>query len=168
MIYENLKFNSMVIGNYLKMTISYTCCILICSGLWGFQMMQSVEKPVKYDRASDDHTFTVFLENGGWCWYQDPRALIQENQLFIGAVEGNQSGAAIAGTFDLKRKKITRRTILQDDFDQDDHNAPVFYPRADGRILTVYALHNKDKRHFYRMTTNRRNKNWGGRTSICA
>jgi hypothetical protein len=34
------------------------------------------------------------MEGGGWCWYQDPRAIIHDGKLFIGAAKGNGTGPA--------------------------------------------------------------------------
>ena len=48
---------------------------------------------VPYDRAMDKHNFTVFMKNSGWCWFQDPRAIVQNGFLITGAVHGQGSGA---------------------------------------------------------------------------
>jgi hypothetical protein len=103
----------------------------------------------------------VFLRNGGWCWYQDPRALIQGDQLVIGSVEGNGSGDAVVGIYDLAEGQIEGRVVLHREFRHDDHNAPVFYPRPDGSLLAVYALHSNDRKHYYRISEPGNWLKWG-------
>jgi len=95
----------------------------------------------------------VFMRNSGWCWFQDPRAIIHDNKVVIGGVEGNGGGAAAVGVYDLSARKILGRTIVNPDFDRDDHNSPVFLPLPDGRLLTVYARHHRDRLHRYRFST---------------
>ncbi|WP_075608650.1 glycoside hydrolase family 88 protein [Alteromonas pelagimontana] len=48
----------------------------------------------------------TFMENSGWCWFQDPRAVIQNNKLVIGSVEGNSAGNAVVGVYDLSQDKL--------------------------------------------------------------
>ncbi len=103
----------------------------------------------------------VFMKNSGWCWYQDPRAIIHDDKVIIGGVEGNGDGAAVIGVYDLKQKKILGRAVVNPKFDHDDHNSPVFYARPDGSLLTVYARHNRDKLHRYRISTSDDYLTWG-------
>ena len=100
-----------------------------------------------YDRSADRHDFTVFMEEGGWCWYQDPRVIARDGKLFIGAVRGNGNGEALVGVYDLKNAKTIGTAVMHPKFDRDDHNSPVFYVRPDGKILAVYARHGKDLYH---------------------
>lgn len=106
----------------------------------------------EYDRASDRHDFTVFMDNGGWCWFQDPRAIVHDDKLFIGSVRGNGSGPALVGVYDLEKNKQMGTVLMQDDFDRDDHNSPVFHVRPDGSILATYAKHNRDRFHYSRFS----------------
>lgn len=102
--------------------------------------------------AEEDASISVLMKQGGWCWYQDPRVIIHGEKLLIGSVEGNGSGNAVVGVFDLKAKRPMGRTVVHEDFDRDDHNAPVFYARPDGSVLTVYTRHNRNKTHNYRIS----------------
>ena len=97
------------------------------------------DEPASYDRAADPHQFTVFMLEGGWCWFQDPRAVIQGDHLFIGAVRGNGSGPATVGVYDLGNQRPLGTVVLHDNFDRDDHNSPVFHVRSDGSVLEVFG-----------------------------
>jgi hypothetical protein len=105
-----------------------------------------------YDRESDRHGFIVFLSEGGWCWFQNPRAVIQDDQLLVGAVQGNGEGPARVGVYDLNARRAAGATVLRARFDRDDHNAPVFHVRPDGSVLVVYALHGRNRSHYYRIS----------------
>ncbi len=105
-----------------------------------------------YNRVRDRHDFIVFMEEGGWCWYQDPRAIIHDDKLLIGSVQGNGSGPALVGIYDLEEMKRLGRVVMHDNFRRDDHNSPVFHVRPDGSVLAVYALHNSNRIHYYRIS----------------
>ena len=91
------------------------------------------------------------MREGGWCWFQDPRSIIHDEKLFIGSVRGNGTGPALVGLYDLQRQKPLGTAVMHDPFKNDDHNSPVFYARPDGSVLAVYALHNGNKTHYYRI-----------------
>lgn len=114
-----------------------------------------------YDRAADHHNFTVFMKEGGWCWYQDPRAIVHDGKLFMGAVQGNGSGPAHVGVYDLENNKPLGSVVMQDNFDRDDHNAPVFYARPDGSVLTVYQKHDREKVFYSRISDPNDPLSWG-------
>jgi hypothetical protein len=114
-----------------------------------------------YDRGSDQHEFTLFMKEGGWCWFQDPRVIIHGDKLFIGSVQGHASGPAAVGVYDLKQRKPLGTVVMRDNFRHDDHNSPVFHARADGSVLAVYALHGNNKIHYYRISDPNNPLKWG-------
>lgn len=120
--------------------------------LVALSMSETQAEPAQYDRGSDMHPFTVFMPHGGWCWYQDPRAIVHGNKLFIGSVRGNGDGEAIVGVYDLSAAKQLGSVVVHPRFDRDDHNCPVFYARPDGSVLTVYARHHRDEFHRQRVS----------------
>ena len=107
----------------------------------------------------------VFSNDGGWCWFEDPRAIVQEGKLIMGTVANGRSdpgrrGDIEAVVFDLKKRT---RTVceLHDQLQADDHNSPVFLARGDGRILTVYAKHGPENRFYYRISAPNDPTKWG-------
>lgn len=116
------------------------CALLILSAMLITPIIGAEKEPI------------VFMKNSGWCWYEDPRAIIHKDKLVIGGVEGNGDGAAVVGVYDLKKQQILGRTVVNPKFNRDDHNSPVFYARPDGSLLTVYARHHADKLHLYRIS----------------
>ncbi len=93
----------------------------------------------------------TFKENGSWCWFQDERAIIHNNQLIIGSVADRygKNGEAVDGnidvtTYDLETNTNLGTFVLFEKSDADDHNAPAFLTLPNGRFLSVYAQHNDD------------------------
>src|SRR5262249_13949148 len=70
-------------------------------------------------------TLITFNTNGGWSWFQDPRLVVDGNQLIIGSVAGITANGATGGdiretTYNLTTQAsgtITLHAALQ----QDDH-----------------------------------------------
>lgn len=100
--------------------------------------------PIEFDRDP-----VVFNTNGGWCWFQDERALIDGDRLIMGSISsvperrGERSGDVDVTAYDLKTGESSVVT-LNPRFEQDDHSAPAFLVRPDGRLLVVYADHSRD------------------------
>ncbi|MBX2816359.1 MAG: BNR repeat-containing protein [Saprospiraceae bacterium] len=113
-----------------------------------------------YDRAADQHDHHVFMQNSGWCWFQDPRALVHRKMLYIGGVQGTSPGSATVGIFNLRRQRIEGLVTMNEHFDHDDHNSPVFYARPDGSVLSMYALHGRDRKHLYRISDTKNPLHW--------
>ena len=119
-----------------------------------------------YNRAEDSHPFTVFMQEGGWCWFQDPRAIIHDGILLMGGVQGNGSGAALIGVYDLEKGRRMKSFLAKNHFDRDDHNSPVFHPRRDGSVLAMYARHGREKVHYYRISNRHDFSKWGEEMQI--
>lgn len=92
-------------------------------------------------------SYTTFMEDGGWCWYQDPRVLISNQKLIMAGLSG-QSGDVRIGIFDLKKQVQDTTIILAEEIGIDDHNVPALYQRPDESILAVWAKHAKEKKHY--------------------
>jgi hypothetical protein len=102
----------------------------------------------------------TFLNDGGWCWFQDPRAVINNGKLVVGGVEG-QKGDLRIGVYDLMSNKFLGEKVLHKELEVDDHDAPVFYPRPDGSLLCMWAKHGKEKIHYYCISADDNYLEWG-------
>ncbi len=101
----------------------------------------------------------TFKENGSWCWFQDERAIIRNNQLIIGSVADRygKNGEAVDGNinvtvYDLETNTHSGTRILLEKSVADDHNAPAFLALPNGSLLTVYTQHNQDSLIRYRIS----------------
>jgi len=102
-------------------------------------------------------TTPISLDNdGGWCWFEAPRAVFQGNKLIIGSVSSGWSVAARKGdTNAIVHDFTTGQTTtveLYNQLEEDDHDAPAFLIRPDGRILSLFAKHGTED-HFYFTTS---------------
>jgi hypothetical protein len=100
------------------------------------------------------------LEDAGWCWYQDPRAMIHHGMLLTGGVSG-VSGDVKVSVYDLQAGRDLGTVILHAGFQSDDHDTPAFYARPDGSVLAMYAKHGNEKLHYYRISDPEDYTQWG-------
>ena len=110
-------------------------------------------------------------DNGGWCWYQDERVLVQGDRLIVGSVANragtdgaNRGGNVEITTYDLRGKRLLGTAVLHEHLQDDDHAAPAFLFRADGRILAVHAKHGSDKLIRSRISASRGTRPRGSRS----
>src|SRR5438067_2517386 len=81
----------------------------------------------------------TFNDNGGWCWYQDERAVVDtaKNKLVIAteASGGSRNGQTEAVIYDIAMNKSTRYTLVSSlsTGNVDDHNSPALLIRPDGQ-----------------------------------
>ncbi len=84
------------------------------------------------------------VENGGWCWFQDERAIFEDSDtLLLGSVK-TPSGDIDASSWNLKTGE-TKTHTLSKDFNCDDHAAPAFLKLSNGEVLAVWSSHGNAK-----------------------
>jgi len=109
----------------------------------------------------------TFKENGSWCWFQDERTIIYNNQLIIGSVADRygKNGERLDGnievtSYDLKTGTHTGTFVLHKKLQADDHNAPGFLELENSRLLSVYCGHNLDSLIRYRISKKSNALDW--------
>ena len=105
----------------------------------------------------------TFAINGGWCWFQDERALINDGRLIIGSLSGTGGGDVRVSVYDLNQQKDMGTAVLHEQLEQDDHDTPALFVRSDNSILAMYAKHFKerDSHHYYRISEPGNPLQWG-------
>ena len=92
---------------------------------------------------------TLLKTNGGWCWFQDERALVVRDTLVFGSVAGTTRAGGTAGDVDVTAVDLhsgrTHSTTLHPKFQSDDHDTPAFLALPDGRVLATYQSHGSGK-----------------------
>ena len=103
----------------------------------------------------------VLNDDAGWCWFQDERAIVVGDRLLFGSVAAGRAdparrGAVEATAVDLRTGAATRSRLSASPVERegryDDHDAPAFVVRGDGRILAAWAGHGFDNRILSRVT----------------
>lgn len=77
-------------------------------------------------------------DDGTWCWFSDPRAIMVDDQVVTGWVKSN--GTIEAACLDPLYDSI-QTSELYFILEADDHNNPAFVQTADGDILAMYTRH---------------------------
>ena len=90
-------------------------------------------------RAGDPRHYTV-TEDGAWCWFSDPRAVLVDGQLFAGWMTSD--GSVQIGAWDPQEpEKPARTATLAPQFERDDHDHPSLLELPDQRLAAFYAPH---------------------------
>ena len=106
-------------------------------------------------------TPVVLNDDGGWCWFQDERALVVGERLVFGSVaagrtEPSRLGMVEATSVELATGAATRFRLNATPVERagvyDDHDTPAFVVRGDGRLLAVWAGHGYDNRILSRVS----------------
>jgi hypothetical protein len=104
----------------------------------------------------------LFNDNGAWCWYQDPRILVDTTNgtMLIGSIPAPQGpdGQLRAGNVELTCYDLAngsrKRVVLHDKLESDDHDTAALLIRPDGRYLAMYTKHRRDSLSRWRVSTN--------------
>lgn len=97
--------------------------------------------------------------NGGWCWYQGPRAIVtRDGEVVFTTISGDSYASSDAGDLWVSgwnpQTNETRHFELRGRFQRDDHDVAALLERPDGRILAVYGKHNNDSLQRWRLSEN--------------
>ena len=102
-------------------------------------------------------------DNGGWCWFQDERVLVDRGTLIAGSVadDSGQGGAQRKGNVELSildlATRRAERVVLHARLEDDDHNAPALLRLREGRYLAAYGKHGSDRLMRWRVSTHASN-----------
>lgn len=93
-----------------------------------------------------------FNDNGGWCWYQDERVIVDQEagKLIIGSVAsgGGRSANVEVVHWDIASGQGQRFHIGTMGY-TDDHDTPALIKRPDGGYVAMWAGHNDDCNSYY-------------------
>lgn len=90
----------------------------------------------------------VVAEHAAWTWFNDERAVVVGDDLFVGYVDTSGYSAATVLPLD-GGAPVSRR--LSSAAQVDDHNNPAFAALPDGRVLAAYALHHVEPHWYWRV-----------------
>lgn len=133
--------------------IRLLCAPLLAAALMGCSDAERVN-PVRNAVAGE---LLVLKKNGGWCWFQDERAIVDGDRILIGTVagttgEGSTYGDIEVTSFDLAARASTTFK-LHEELQGDDHDAPSLLRLADGRFLAMYTRHGSDRLMRWRVSS---------------
>jgi hypothetical protein len=98
-----------------------------------------------------DGELIEFNDNGGWCWYQDERVVVDaaNNRMVIGSIgSGNgRTGNVETVVYDLAAK-TGKRTVMNT-LSVDDHNGPGLVITGDGKVAAMWATHRENCNSYF-------------------
>src|ERR1035437_8994452 len=104
--------------------------------------------------ASDP--WVVLNDDGGWCWFEDPRVVVDGGKLVAGSVANGSHDPARKGDIDVVSYDLTAgkavRSTLHKNLQADDHASPALLLRPDGRWLALYSMHGTENRIYHRLS----------------
>jgi rhamnogalacturonyl hydrolase YesR len=93
-----------------------------------------------------------FNDNGGWCWYQDERVIVDSdnNQIVVGSVAsgGSRSGDVEIVNWDIASQQGSRFYLDTMNY-PDDHDAPAIIQAPGEGYVAMWAGHNDDCYSYY-------------------
>ncbi len=114
-------------------------------------------------------------DNGAWSWFMDERAIIADGKLIVGSVRAVKDFRAGKDDPDWGNVEVSiypldggtpEHVVLDQHFEQDDHDGPALLALADGSILAVYTRHAVERKVFYRISEPRNPLAWGPVQSV--
>lgn len=118
-------------------------------------------------QGADAPSIRVLHDDGGWCWFEDERAIGVDGKLVFGVVSSGRRGNVEAVTYDPKTGQSKVFVLHKPETPEeqrrwmDDHNSPAFLLRPDGRVLALYAKHGVDEKIYYRISEPKDTSRWG-------
>jgi len=117
-----------------------------------FNLLVAILIPTLAIAQNNDSDWIHINPNGGWCWYQDERVIVDNGKILVGSVK------SAGGDVDVNIVEIangeTQTVTLHEELESDDHNVPAFVKMPGGRYLAVYAKHGTDRLMRWRISMN--------------
>jgi cysteine-rich repeat protein len=90
----------------------------------------------------------VLVEDGGWCWFQDERAIEHDGMLVVSTIS---HGGDIQVTHYDPTTGERSHSILHTRLERDDHDVASLLPLPDGRVAAYYTRHDGFEHVFTRI-----------------
>jgi rhamnogalacturonyl hydrolase YesR len=88
--------------------------------------------------AKPAEAFASFTDDGGWCWFSNPRAVSRDGKTYTGWV--TEDGSVQAAELEHATGKVAI-VDLHAKYQRDDHDNPSFLFLPDGRLMAFYSRH---------------------------
>ena len=99
--------------------------------------------------SSEEKTTGYLTDDGAWCWFSDPRAIFDGDEVIAGWV--TVDGSIEAASFDPVNRRIDKK-VLYSKLEVDDHDNPAFVKTGSGDIIAAYTTHGGPGRFFSNRT----------------
>jgi hypothetical protein len=112
------------------------------------------------DHAGDLFQQAIVAQDAGWCWFQNPRAVVIGTKVWAGYVCSGYEDASKRGQvrlveYDTQSHRSREHILLDPSYKEeadawcDDHNAPSLTILPDGSLLAAFTQHHKGNQVFF-------------------
>ena len=116
-----------------------------------------------FAEIANPYKIREICEDGAWTWFNDERDISDGQSLLVGSLDSN--GTSRIDQYSMGRTNSIYAYLeypLSTWISKDDHNNPAILKLDNGKILTCYAKHHRDKKWYYRIGERRGNAyTWG-------
>jgi autotransporter-associated beta strand protein len=95
--------------------------------------------------------FVQLVPDGAWTWFNDPRAIFNNGNLYFGYVR-DSDGSSCLNMFNLRSGQTTNLWVSSRK-ETDDHDVCGLLTKQDGTMLAIYSRHQTDQFFTYRLST---------------
>ena len=86
----------------------------------------------------DSNQLSTVVRNGAWCWFGDPRAIENDQAVYISSITKN----GYVQVEQINRDGTRKHKVFDEQLSTDDHNNPSIAFLKDGNIIIFYSEHN--------------------------
>lgn len=131
---------------------SIQCNLRRFTGAMLFPLMIALPQQLSASPVANDYDF-VITEDGTYIWFIDERARINDGVLYTSYVKID--GFTGMSTLDLESGSRIGDDIDLSSFQQaDDHNNGAILPLQNGKMMSLYTLHDARRTQYYRVSNN--------------
>ena len=112
------------------------CCIMALLLLATSSFGMGWDKQKEVQAYAEDYQFIT--QDGGWCWFSDPRAIYVKDKIIGGYMDDEGSVYAFAYHPNTQQNQIVK---VYDKLQYDDHINPSVMEMEDGRIAIFFSKH---------------------------
>jgi len=129
---------------------SHTARLIVATLLTLFSLSCTDESADTARQTEQTPEIQLLSDDASWCWFQDERAVIDDDQILFSGVTSN--GATTVSAYHIPTGERQVAVMNDTSYVPNDHNVGALLIRPDGRYLTVYAGHNSDHLMRYRIS----------------
>jgi rhamnogalacturonyl hydrolase YesR len=108
--------------------------------------------PEDFIRLNPPYEIKQLVADGAWTWFNDERAIIEDNTLIIGSVDSKGVSRVDLYKIDAEySSQVNHEYPLSSWKSKDDHNNPALLKVDKNTFLACYAQHDREKKWYYRL-----------------
>ena len=116
-------------------------------------ILESLRVYAAQNETQQQVLYEILDDDGGWCWFQDERCIVDDGNLYVGTVSSGYKDPSRKGDINAIKYNLTTGELhileLHDQLECDDHDVPALLATEDG-ILALWSTHGGNWKTHYR------------------